>query len=384
MINDYNTNCDSSDDNNMEDKMQQKRLAKPKSGGFSGLHITNVQQKDYEVENAEAIRLYDNWKKTGSEDDRQAYFIYLCLLLEPMFLDHQRKYGFQSQYKNPSPTLDCLSEKELAFKKACDNEYTCAAFASIALRFERYDPRRSMPSTFFGTQGDEAMRTRHEDESGPSTYYKEIYSRLNKAAQAAGHESAKTMNPTTLHYITGISLQTVMNTLSQFHITVSSYNEEGENGENVLATIRDNSNDFNPERRIIHAEQNELAVAALKVLTPYELFILTHTYLEEKRDKNGIPEYDKNSQSYKHFSPPAICAMINTPEMLEALGLDKCPDPTTLSNDIEFASQKVRREYTRLTHYDDTPIVKRKGIEAYEQADIDEIEAALLDDIVEM
>lgn len=359
----------------------QQRERKPRKGGFAGAHLAGDNfGYDIEVKNAEAIKLYDKWKETDSKEDFDEFVLFLCRLLKNMSKDHMGIYHFSDKDLGSDPehygSIDFVSgEREV------EQDLLQETYLAIATFAKTYNPHESMPSSYFGVRIDEYMRKSVERNPGASQHYRENRVKLDRIATQNGYEGAADPRLTVelLHLMSGISLETIVNTMSTTSLTSVSYDETDKDGNNMYDSLPD-AHVPTPEQELIRNETNSYLAAAWNTLSRYEQFIFTKSCLEQKKDKDGMDEFDKFGRP-KFASAKAIREMLDNPEILRHFELDSLPDSNRIQRDVEIARRK-------LYHYGDirkrfryVVEAKREGIKSYEQADMDDLEVAILSDI---
>lgn len=322
------------------------------SKGYSRIHIKNHGENfryDLETENARIIELYDNWKNSPAEsqsDNYEKYVIALCDTLENLIKSHIKFYKFtygQTEYE------DLIASGNVA----------------IMEKIASYDPRRSMPSSFFGPKIDELLRICNRSGSPLSNHYIAMGKTLKDAAKKAGYSSLfdPEVTPELLQILTGISLRTIVNTLDQINIKIDSIDDDN--------FVEPTEYTQTPEQICVRDENRKFLNEALNSLTEYERFIFMKACVEVERDKKGIE---------KHMSIRRLCSILSEPDAMEHFHLPKKPDNNSVAKDIELARRKLAHYAGMKERFSYHPKSSNPYL-PYEQADMDEIESAILADI---
>lgn len=143
---------------------------------------------------------------------------------------------------------------------------------------DEYDPRRSMPSSYFTTYIDQYMKEILNN-GGVPKHYVAAAAKLNKVAREYGFESCTTdprLTPDTLAVLANMSLMTVLETLKYMKKTVVSLDSTSDNIEVEDSVFK------NPVNKLLDQERNEFVKRQISRCTPLELYLLTNLILTEK------------------------------------------------------------------------------------------------------
>lgn len=335
------------DSGEKENKMGETTKKQREKKGYAGKHLKgSIQKYDLEVKNRDIIEAYDR-AQTGTQEDKDAYTMLVYDKLKYLIMDHIKQYGFQ--YKTDYE--DLMSAGKVA----------------VFEKISSYDPRQSMPASFFGPKIDEMLKKCNHGESHMSEHYISMLAKLNQAARQAGYAdcSDPELTPELLQILTGLPLTTVVNTLEQYRIKISSMDDP--EMENTPPSIS-----MSPEKAVLDKIEDRELIDAVQSLSPYERFVFLKYY-------NIAGEVDENGKEI-NYSLRKIYSMISSdPKLMERLGLKKVPDINKISRDIEIARRKIsyygslRKEYhCRIPQKDSNP-----GYEPYEQAEIEDLANAI-------
>lgn len=336
--------------------VEEKNVIEKKSyhKGFAAGHLKGdaLKKYDLEVENREIIEAYDRWKAKehdglNESEERDAYIILLCEKLENLIKDHIQMHHFN---RNSDLFEDLVS----------------SGIHAIIEKYETYDPRQSMPASYFGPKIDEMLKKCNHSDTHLTDHYLSMAAVLNKAAREAGYVDCTDpgLTPVVLHLISGISLKTVVNTLNQLSI-----NHQSMDDENFKQPAGYTAS---PEQCFISAENARFLNNAIESLSKYEQFIFFKSCVEVEQDSKG---------KERHWSTRKICKFLSDPEALEHFGLPKAPDNNKVARDIEIARKKLMHYGNMRERFHYKPKKKITAYEEYEQAGMNEIENAILSDI---
>lgn len=164
-----------------------------------------------------------------------------------------------------------------------------------------YDPHLSMPTSFFTTYITQYTKE-ILDNGGMSVYYVGIAAQLEKAAKEAGYPMGMTdpaCDAQTLHILTGISLETIQNTLQQKQLQVASLDQVSEN-------FSTPSSYANPEAALLEEEQNKFAHELYERLDPLEQYLVYWIDLaapsEKKTYRSILLEIRGSDEMQQEFS----------------------------------------------------------------------------------
>ena len=321
--------------------------------GYAAGHLKGdaLKKYDLEVENREVIEAYDRWLfAPNAVEKEEAYTAYTSLLWEKLkFLikDHIQMHHFNY---NKELFEDLMSSGKVAI------------FEKVAT----YDPRQSMPASYFGPKIDELLKKCNHSDTHLTDHYLSMAAVLNKAAREAGFADCMDpeLTPVVLHLISGVSLKTVVNTLNQLSINHQSIDDEHSKQISGFTT--------SPEEDFIKSENEKFLLDAVNSLSKYEQFIFFKSSVDVEQDSKG---------KERHWSTRRICKYLSDPEILEHFGLTKAPDNNKVARDIEIARKKLMHYGNMRERFSYKPKKKTTAYEDYEQAGMDELEEAILSDI---
>lgn len=341
--------CESTDNTNFTEDKDIMGTEKKHKQGYAGIHVKGKGtdfKHDLEVKNKKIIDAYDRMLAGGEKERTQ----YICLVydtLENLIKDHIGMYHFSY---GKTEFEDLMSSGKVA----------------IMEKIDLYDPRKAMPSTFFGPKIDELLKKTNHQDSPMTDHYLEMLGKLNKAAREAGFEDAldPECTPALLNILTEIPITTICNTLEQAGMKTESTDDTNYKQPSGYTS--------SPEQLFIRNENTEFLREAVESLSPYEQFIFFKACVETEKDAKGME---------KSWSVRKICQVLAEPGVMARLGLEKAPDNNRVSRDIEIARRKLIHYGNMRERFHYKPKASRDNRDAYEQAGMDEIESAILADI---
>lgn len=342
-----------------------EKEGKPYHKGYAAGHLKGdaLHKYDLDIENKDVIEAYDRWKSEELENTKaeeefgtnaikkdDAYIAYTSLLWEKLVYlikDHIQMHHFNY---NQELFEDLMSSGKVA----------------IFEKVGTYDPRQSMPASYFGPKIDELLKKCNHSDTHLTDHYLSMAAILNKAAKEAGFVDCmdSELTPVVLHLISGISLKTVVNTLNQLSINHQSIDDENTKQISGFFT--------SPEENFIKSENEKFLQAAVNSLSKYEQFIFFKSCVDVEQDSKGKERY---------WSTRRICKFLSDPEVMEHFGLSKAPDNNKVARDIEIARKKLMHYGNMRERFSYKPKEKATAYDDYEQAGMDEIEDAILSDI---
>ncbi len=293
-----------------------------------------------EIESQTQDKIIEKYDALKSGDiSREDWALYLCNLLEnyikKLIAVKHRTIGADYQ--------DLIQQGYLAVCEQLDN----------------YDPHLGMPTSYF-TEFINQYTKDACDNSGMTKYYVGTATKLEKIAKKYGYDGITDPNlsPDTLAVLANTSLMTVLETIKFKSATLVSLEATSENFE-MESTFK------TPEHAALDKERDEFLRSQFDKLSPLEKYLLLETVLSDE------------PKSYR-----AILAALKTPE-LHARFEDELP------NKVEqvYLEQKTNHALRRIRY---SPGAKKlfqmeeRPIELVEQASTDDIESAIMSNLLEL
>ncbi len=293
----------------------------------------DIKKSDVLIENRELIELHDKAMASGKKEDKEAYNLALCGKLEHLIKSRIRANGFDYY---DGEWEDLMVAGQYGVLKNADN----------------YDPRLSLPSSFFILRIDQALKEEVGSYSHLKDHYRNTEIKLKKVAKEYGYEGIfdPDLTPEKLVKLSGISLTTVLNTLEELSIQTVSYGDEW---------VGDKSAGFeSPLSAFIKKEESRVIARVFLKLSDYQKFLLKAHIFENK-------------------SFNSISVMLKDEKAREELGLASAPDPSTIRDDFESAKRfmEVYPEFKKMFGYENRQ--RFRDYTVMEQAPMEYIEEAL-------
>lgn len=297
-----------------------------------------ITKSDVAAVNHELILLYDKAMKSGEKEDMDKYMVALWAQLENLVKDRIKANQFQLSVE----WEDLMSAGKVV---VLDNAL-------------KYDPRVSLPSSFYMQRIDGALRDVVGKDSHISDHYRNTAIALNKIVKEYGYDDMKDprLTPEMLAKFSDIPLKTILETLKQFNYQTVSYGDEW---------IGDKSEGFeNPLSAYLKNEQYSLLSKIFLKLSEYEKFLMRMKVFEGK-------------------SFNSIAAMLKDEETRKTLGIDTlttAKDPNTIRDDYEKVINFMKNYPEMKKMYGYERRQKFRNYTVVEQAPIEYIEEALFDE----
>ena len=320
-------------------------------------------EKDKEKTQPELIAAYDKYQASKSEADKASY--------QELLFRHISKISLKvaGTYTKNSHLVE---------------DYASIATLVCFKTWEKFDPRRAMVSTFFGTKMHGAVLREVFKETPVTPHYAEVLGKLNAYAKEHGYENCYDPHLDEVQLSMAVSepLKTVVQAMELGRTFVDSLTVIEEDEGKQPSTYNSS-----PERMVLEKEEKELLARMLDSLSDYERFLIEKHALEEPEP---VPD-EVDEETGKRIKKPVrkggmsiaeITKLLKKPEILERLGLKKAPSSSTVSQDLQRALRKCLHYpelKVRFGHRYASAKVKAEQ-PAYMQASFDEIESAIFSD----
>ncbi len=299
-----------------------------------------IQHYDVEKENAECIELYEKMKASGSDEDREAYVLYIINKLHDLIKNHINTMHFDK-----AAEIDDLVQQ---------------ARYVILTKVYDYDPHRSMPSSFFSILIDQGLKEATVNASHLNTNYLQLKAKFNNIARDNGFSDVldPKLTPQKLSKLSGESLTTVKNALELIKISHISLLD-------VTETAAKNTAFDNPERITLKKDEARFIAKAFQTLSKYEQYLISKLYLEE--DKKG-----------KTLSVRSLVKQMSEKEsLLNEFGLSRVPTASEVEDAVEKALRKLRHQPGMRERYGRRERHYNRSYTVVEQAPMEVIESAI-------
>ena len=286
-----------------------------------------IQKYDLEKKNGAAIALYDEAQKSGNWDK---YIMFIWSSVEQM--------AFAQIHKNH-------------FLKAVDIEdLISGAKVQVIEKIKEYDPRVSMPTSFFSIQIDQGLKDAVLKESKMSDHYHQVKARCEKIATKYGFTGLDDprLTPDKIAKLSGESIKTINAMLKLSNITTTTLTD-AEKTENKSGDFRD------PSLILIEKDGNELLSNAFQSLSPYEQYIVAvrHGLYNPLVDSGPFAEMDEEEladletdgetdpEAKEKHSWKRLERDFKNPEIREKLGITEKKTIRQIQDDERRAIRKV-------------------------------------------
>ncbi len=260
-----------------------------------------ISKKDVLFENRELIMLYDKAKETGDYSKVKETLV------------DKLKY------------LVAQRIKVNRFDKCAEMEDLMQQGIMEVVNFaEEYDPRQSMPSSYFEIIIDAALKKCVRNDSHMTQHYLNKAILLDKVARKYGYESASDPRLTNekLAQLSGESLVTITRTMEQKGMKFESLGESWTDRSYKSEGFED------PALIVRNADENDRLHKIINAtLSDYQLFLIKAVYAEDNR------------MSYTEISE-----MLKDENLQKRLGLRSPKSPSDIGGEIQKALRKIRHD----------------------------------------
>lgn len=257
-------------------------------------------EAETKVNNADIIDAYDKWQHGVISKQEYGMIIIEKLHYYIVNLINKRNRASDARGQRKQDEEDCIS----------------AGYVAILSNLDKYDPRKSMPTSFFGYFIEQEQREAIKRES-PSRHYVEALKKIEASLRRNNLSMSDPIPPEKISIISGLPLKTVIEAMNSRTYVIGGQEEIEKNAQSSVY--------YDPQLLVVEREKSQYIRDAISGLSHEEKLVL----------------YFLGNQKNSCKSIKQIVRYMNRPEIQKEIGISEKVDEKYVYSRVMSVKRKV-------------------------------------------